>query len=204
MNKLQLLSAIAIMGLSTYSCNTKPGKGSDTNITSTEKTTPVAVKTIDINLVMQSALNGELEMVKDALNNGFNVNSTDLNKRTPLMLAAYNGHDEIVKLLIDKGADVNLTDTIHRTALMFASTGSSVPTVLSLLEAGAKPNMMDNEQNWTAAMMAASEGQLEVLKVLVAHGADLKMIDADGDTCLGFANSKGYTDMANYIKTQLK
>ena len=127
MNKLQLFAAIGIMGFCTCSCNTKPSKSSGADETNTEKTTPAYIKTFDNDLIMQSALNGKIDIVKDALNNGFNVNSTDVNKRTTLMLAAYNGHREIVELLIDKGADVNLTDTIHRTALMFASTGSFAP-----------------------------------------------------------------------------
>ncbi|MRT93515.1 ankyrin repeat domain-containing protein [Ancylomarina sp. 16SWW S1-10-2] len=204
MNKLQLFAAIATMGICTYGCNTKPSKVSGANDINTEKTTPTSVKTFDNDLIMQSALDGKIEVVKDALSKGFNANTTDPNKRTPLMLAAYNGHNEIVKLLIDNGADVNLTDNVNRTALMFASTGLFAPTVTTLLEAGSKPNMIDSEQNWTAAMMAASEGQLEVLKVLVAHGADLKMLDIDGESSLDFANSNGHPAVAQYIKTQLK
>ncbi|WP_372753125.1 ankyrin repeat domain-containing protein [Labilibaculum sp.] len=204
MNKLQLFAAISIIGFSTYSCNTKPPKSNDTNNTNTEKTSVDSVQKIDNDLIMQSALNGEIEIVKDALNKGFNVNFTDVNKRTPLMLAAYNGHNEIVKLLITNNADVNLTDTIHRTALMFASTGPFVPTVLTLLQSGAKPNMVDNEEKWTAAMMASSEGQLEVLKVLVEHGADLKMVDIDGESSLDFAKSNKHTAVYDYITTQIK
>jgi len=118
------------------------------------------------------------------------------------MLAAYNGNIEIVKLLIDKGADVNTTDEIGRTALMFASSGPFVNTVLTLLQAGAKPNLTDKEEDWTAAMMAAAEGQLEVLKTLVAFGADLKMVDIDGESSLDFASSKGHSAVVEYIKSQ--
>jgi ankyrin repeat protein len=202
MNRLQLFASIAIMGFCTSSCNTKSTKTSDANNTNT--TAADSVPTFDNDLIMQSALDGEIEIIENALNKGFNANSTDINKRTPLMLAAYNGHNKIVELLLAKGADVNLTDTIHRTALMFASTGSFAPTVTTLLEAGAKPNMVDNEEKWTAAMMASAEGQLEVLKVLVAHGADLKMVDIDGESSLDFAKSKGHTAVYDYIKTQLK
>lgn len=204
MNKLQLFAATAVIGFSACACNTKPSKVNSANNTSTEKTVPASVKTFDNELIMQAALDGKIETVKDALNKGFNANTIDPNKRTSLMLAAYNGHNEIVKLLIANGADVNLTDNVDRTALMYASTGSSVPTVISLLESGSKPNMIDNEENWTAGMMAASEGQLEVLKVLVSHGADLKMLDIDGESSLDFANSNGHPAVANYIKTQLK
>ena len=53
-------------------------------------------------------------------------------------------------------------------------------------------------------MMAAAEGQLEVLKTLVAFGADLSMVDVDGESSLDFADSKGYSAVAEYIRSQLK
>ncbi|MFV0592002.1 MAG: ankyrin repeat domain-containing protein [Draconibacterium sp.] len=158
----------------------------------------------DKTMIFQASLEGNLQIVLSALNDGFNPNTVDENKRTALMLAAYNGNTEIVKLLIDKGADVNYTDEIQRTALMYASSGPFVNTVLILLQAGAKPNSIEKEENWTAAMMAAAEGQLEVLKELVAFGADLSMVDVDGESALDFAYSKGYSAVAEYIRSQQK
>ncbi len=117
------------------------------------------------------------------------------------MLAAYNGNNEIVKLLINRGGDVNLTDEIERTALMYASTGPFVNTVTTLLEAGAEPNLIEKEENWTAAMMASAEGQLEVLKTLIAYGADLNMVDIDGESSLDFASANGHTAVVEYIKS---
>lgn len=204
MRNLQLLAAIVTIGFCTCSCNTKPSNSKEVSTKNIEQTATKSVKVYDTDLIMESALNGNLETVKEALNNGFNVNTVDANKRTPLMLAAYNGHYELVKLLIENEADVNLTDAVNRTALMFASTGSFVPTVSILLQSGAKPNMIDSEEKWTAAMMAASEGQLEVLKVLVSNGADLKMVDVDGESSLDFAKSKGHKAVADYILKELK
>ncbi|GAF04274.1 ankyrin repeat domain-containing protein [Saccharicrinis fermentans] len=205
MNKLSLLVAITIIASIVYSCDTKTKKTTDTSEISTKKPTTVdSNKSFDIDLLNQSALDGKIETIKNALENGFDANSTDANKRTTLMMAAFNGHTEIVSLLLNNGADVNLTDNINRTALMYASTGPFTTTVLTLLQAGAQPNLIDNEENWTAVMMAAAEGQLEVVKTLVAHGADLTMVDVDGESSLDFANSKGHTQVAEYIKTQIK
>lgn len=204
MKKLHLIAFIALIGLCQYSCNSKTTKSNVQSNSKIEPIVPKSVKVFDNDLIMQSALDGKIEIVKDALINGFDANTADVNKRTPLMLAAYNGHFEIVELLLENGAEVNVADTIHRTALMYASTGSFVPTVSILLQSGAKPNMVDNEENWTAAMMAASEGQLEVLKVLVSNGADLNMVDIDGESSLDFAKSKGHKAVADYIKAQLK
>ncbi|MGQ1786654.1 MULTISPECIES: ankyrin repeat domain-containing protein [unclassified Saccharicrinis] len=205
MNKLILITTITFTVFLAFSCNSTTSKKGETKKPTTEKTaTPASEKIFDRDLIIQSALDGKIGTIKGALENGFDANSTDVNKRTPLMMAAFNGHTEIVLLLINHGADVNLMDNINRTALMYASTGPFAPTVLALLQNGAQPNLMDNEENWTAVMMAAAEGQLEVVKTLVAHGADLKMVDVDGESSLDFANSKGHTQVAEYIKTQMK
>ncbi|MGQ1909781.1 ankyrin repeat domain-containing protein [Marinifilum sp. RC60d5] len=204
MNKLQLLTAVAVMGLLACGCNSKSSKSDGNTNNVVKQSSDVSQFSFDNDLIMQSALDGKMETVKEALENGFDVNFTDSNKRTPLMLAAYNGHFDIVKLLIENGADLNNIDNVNRTALMYASTGSFERTVGLLLQSGAKPNMVDSEENWTAAMMAASEGQLEVLKVLVSYGADLKMVDVDNESSLDFAIANGHPEVAEYIKTQIK
>ena len=148
----------------------------------------------------QAALEGDITKIETALKSGIAVDVKDAEQRTGLMLAAYNGHHRIVKLLIEKGADVNQTDTNNRSALMFASTGPFIPTVTELLNAGADPNIADNVEQWTAVMMAASEGQLEVLKLLIDRGADLTMVDVDGESAYDFAVSKGHQAVADFLK----
>ena len=203
MNKLHFLAIMVIAVFLAYGCNTKNSSEQAEN--ATEKTIK-EIANIEFNTdqLMQSALNGEHKNVEAALNNGFDVNTIDANKRTLLMLASFNGHTELVELLIAKGSNVNLRDGVSRSALMYASTGPFAPTVNILLKAGAEPNMTDDGQNWTPAMMAAAEGQLEVLKVLVKNGADLEMVDVDGESPLYFAKSNGHSEVVKYIQSQLK
>nr|WP_319509478.1 ankyrin repeat domain-containing protein [uncultured Draconibacterium sp.] len=201
MNKLRLIAVMLILSISILSCGTKAGNESKKGESNNESTSYENEKTdFDTSLIFQASLEGNIQIVQDALEEGFEPNIVDENKRTVLMLAAYNGHTEIVKLLINKGANVNSIDEIDRTALMYASTGPFVNTVITLLEAGAKPNLIEKEENWTAAMMAAAEGQLEVLKTLVSYGADLNMVDVDGESSLDFASSNGHTAVVEYIK----
>ena len=202
MDKVHFLIATIITIVLATGCNTA-NKSEKSKNTHSEQTVSSAPKTVlDPDKIMQAALEGNLKTVENALNNDFDVNSTDANKRTLLMLAAYNGHTQMVELLIAKGADINMRDTINRTALMFASTGPFVTTVQALLQSGAEPNLTDDQENWTAAMMAAAEGQLDVLKVLVANGADLNMVDVDGESSLDFAKANGHVEVAKYINTQ--
>lgn len=213
MNKVHFLSVLVITVLLAYSCNSA-NKSEETKAAVAEQANTETIGTketvndtpavkFNIEQIMQAALDGNFKIIEGALNNGFDVNTIDPNKRTMLMLAAFNGHTQIVEFLIAQGSDVNMLDRINRSALMFASTGPFVPTVKALLQAGAKPNLTDDEQNWTAAMMAASEGQLDVLKVLAANGADLTMVDVDGESPLYFAKQNGHIEVAKYIESQL-
>ncbi|WP_167618982.1 ankyrin repeat domain-containing protein [Maribellus sediminis] len=203
MSKPGILVIILIFSIFILSCASKTRNESKTVQSNTEPSlSEYEITDFDTTLIFQASLEGNTQIVQNALDKGFDPNSVDVNKRTALMLAAYNGNTEIVKLLINKGASVNFTDEINRTALMYASTGPFVNTVLTLLEAGAEPNLIEKEENWTAAMMAAAEGQLDVLKILIAYGADLDMVDVDGESSLDFANSNGHTAVVEYIKSK--
>ncbi len=191
---------LVVFLITAVSCQVKHSENQNNDESMTKDSLVVKMDTA---LIFQAALDGNYIVIEKALKDGFKANTMDENKRTLLMLASYNGHEDIVKKLLDSGADVNLTDNMDRTTLMFASSGPFVGAVSMLLKAGADVNKTEKEQNWTAAMMAATEGQLEVLKVLVSFGADLKKIDSDGDTALKFAEAKGYTEMVDFIKSQL-
>ncbi|MCF7958762.1 MAG: ankyrin repeat domain-containing protein, partial [Phycisphaerae bacterium] len=84
------------------------------------------------------ALNGDLENIQAELDNAVDVNSTNPEGRSALMLAAFNGHTQIVDLLIAQGGKVNHQDQAGRTALMYAASGDNLPTVRLLLARQAK------------------------------------------------------------------
>lgn len=188
----------------TMSCNNTSKKSEAQNEKQpTEVEVPVASKTFsqdDYTIFLAAALEDQMEVVKEKLTAGIDVNYQDENRRTALMLAAFNGHVEIVKLLLEKGANVSLVDMTNRTALMFASTGPFVETVKLLLDAGSDVNGIDSHESWTPVMFAAGEGQLEVVKLLVKAGADISMVDVDGESSYDFALSRGHATTASYLK----
>ena len=156
--------------------------------------------TINPEMVMQAALNGDAGSISKAIENGYDVNATDEEQHTALMMAAYNGHSEIVKMLLDHGAKTDIRDNQERTALMYASTGPFNESVKLLLEAGADPNLVDNDEHFTALMFAAAEGQKEVVATLLQHGADKTMVDEDGESAYDFAIANGHTEVAALLK----
>jgi len=64
---------------------------------------------------------GNIEVVKQHLAAGTDVNSKDKDRWTLLHEAASEGHNQIVKLLITKGADVNANDDDGETPLDVAA-----------------------------------------------------------------------------------
>jgi ankyrin repeat protein len=148
----------------------------------------------------QAAHDGELEQVKLFLKQGVNYNAVDQGGQTALMFAAFNGHSEIVLSLIEAGAEIDQRDMVGRTALLYGSTGPFPETVKILLDRGADPNIVDSEEHFSPLMHAAAEGHLEVVKVLIAHGADRSLRDVDGDDAATFAAQSGHLQVLEYLK----
>lgn len=203
MFKSELIFSLILLVTVISSCGNSKTK-SETETVSSEKIETVEKPMVDMDLFFNAALEGNLAFIQNSLDQGVNVNAIDADQRTALMLAAFNGHQPIVKLLLDKGADVKMVDNVNRTALMFASTGPFNATVVELIKAGSDVNATDNHENWTPVMFAAGEGQLEVVKTLVANGADISMLDVDGESALDFARSKGHQNVVGYLQSLSK
>lgn len=78
------------------------------------------------------------------------------------------------------------------TELHFAAYSGDLEGLVSALSAGLDPNAPDDYRGYTAlhwlADMAATGGpRLEMLELLVAHGADLDRISATGQTAVSLA-----------------
>lgn len=161
---------------------------------------PEASQLDSSNELLAATFSGQGRLVRRALDNGANPNTTGEDGRTPLMLAAFNGHTETVRLLLARGAELDTRDPAGRTALMYASSGPNQQTVRLLLGFGANPLSVDSEEQFTALMFAASEGQIEIVEALLEQGSDSRMVDIDGDDALDFAIQNGHTEVAALLK----
>lgn len=168
--------------------------------TNETKTVSTPQKKLTQQEVVEAALYGKTDTVTAALKQGYDVNKRDPEQRTVLMYAAFNGQTPIVKKLIDAGADINVQDSVGTSSLMFAASGPSKETVQVLIDAGAKINMVDNNEHFSALMWAAAEGQLENVKLLLKHKADLTLTDIDGDTAESFAAKAGHTAIVKVLQ----
>ena len=122
--------------------------------------------------ISAACIEGDLERVRQLIQEGKDVNRSDSCGDTPLIWAAYYGHDQVVQELIIAGADVNGKGDIKQTALYWASRRGHSSVIKTLAEAGANPNVQDK---WgvTPLMEAAYLGHANVVVNLIRAGADV-------------------------------
>lgn len=101
---------------------------------------------------------------------------------------------EVVYILLNRGADVNIDNTWRRPPLTIAALHGHVGVVEILLSQKGTYLDSQDENGRTALWMAASEGHEEVLRLLLAAGADPSTADDDDwhDTPLYIARLRGH------------
>ncbi|HYZ84951.1 MAG TPA: ankyrin repeat domain-containing protein [Bryobacteraceae bacterium] len=113
---------------------------------------------------------------------------------TALHLAAVSGTVDALKLLLEAGANPSAKSVADATPLMFSV--SEKEKVRLLLEAGADPNARSKSGRTAFLVASMNPGSLDVLKMLVAKGAEPKAEDARGMNALvgaAFARDLGMT-----------
>ena len=115
------------------------------------------------------------DIVKLLLSHGVDLNIQDHQKRTGLWYACFSGCIDIVKLLLEYGA--NPSELIAQvndgeTLLIRACKKDDFETAKLLLEYGANPNETTEFEN-TALLCAFRNNNLELVKLLLSHGADI-------------------------------
>src|SRR5262245_7959568 len=95
---------------------------------------------------------------------------------TPIAEAVKLADAKMVKMLLDAGAEPEGANEDGQTALMIAINTSELPIVEMLIKAGANVNTIEKFHQQTPLMWAAaaSRNAAEMVKMLLAKGADVK------------------------------
>jgi hypothetical protein len=144
--------------------------------------------------LVAAAERDDLTEVRRLLESGTPVNaSNSILGRTALLAAAGQGYVEVVRLLLERGADVNARSG-GWTPLPLALANGVISEVPELLIAhGADVNAREPDLQSTVLMMAATAGELGLVRALLGKGADVNARDADGRTALDVARSAEVT-----------
>jgi ankyrin repeat protein len=124
---------------------------------------------------------GDARKVRLLLENGADVNTSSLLGRTPLLVAAGTyGSIETVRLLLDNAAAVNGADTTGLAPVIAAAGVNDSAVVKLLVEKGANINARATVGAAVTALMgAASNGNADLTRYLLAHKADVHAISPD-------------------------
>ncbi|MCE4027730.1 MULTISPECIES: ankyrin repeat domain-containing protein [unclassified Microbacterium] len=134
---------------------------------------------------------------------GADVNAKDDIVDSAYLYAGARGHDEILRATLEHGADLRSTNRYGGTALIPASERGHLGTVKILLAAGVDPNHVNN-LNWTALHEAivlgdGSKTYVDIVRTLIAGGADITIRDGDGVLPRDLAAARGYRDIVAAI-----
>lgn len=133
--------------------------------------------TVDgITPLIAASMRGNVEIVETLLSAGADPNMEGLQNGTALVVAAHNEQVAIAKILLEAGAEVNVVMEDAGTPLMLASSAGNSELARLLLDAGADPNLSHGGGLGaiTALGMAAGNGHLETVELLLGSGVELK------------------------------
>ena len=170
--------------------------------------------------LMFAAREDDLASAKLLVKAGADLNAQGGDGKDALSLALFDGSYDVADFLIDSHAKVNQKDAQRFTPLFWAVdrrnmetapnfpwmvTRDPFPLIVKLLDAGADPNAVINSTPRarmregsprivysTAIMRAAFSGDIELVKLLLAHGADPHIISSDRETTLMAACGTGF------------
>jgi len=179
--------------------------------------------------LMFAAREGDVESARLLIAAGADVNAVAGDGKDALGLAIFNGNYAFASLLIDHHSNVNHADAQRFTPLFWAVdrrnmetapnfpwmvTADPLPLIKKLLDAGADPNaLVDNTPRArmragsprivfaTALMRAAFSADLDLVKLLLADGADPRIVSKDSETMVEAAAGLGFIQGYNKGKS---
>lgn len=128
---------------------------------------------------------------------GADVNAKDDQQDSPFLYAGAEGRLQILRLTLAAGADLASTNRYGGTALIPAAHHGHVETVRELLKTKIAIDHV-NRLGWTALLEAiilgdGGERHTEVVRMLVAAGANVNLADGSGVTPLAHARRRSQT-----------
>uniref|UniRef100_A0A1X7UC84 Uncharacterized protein n=1 Tax=Amphimedon queenslandica TaxID=400682 RepID=A0A1X7UC84_AMPQE len=127
-----------------------------------------------------------------------NINHTNEEGKTALMLACKGGCEDIVHSLLPAGANVNIQDNKGWTALMIASEHNHISIINTLLQANAVFDLRTTNGS-NALIIASYQGHYEVVQLFISKKVDCKYQQKDGWNAFMLACENGHTQIVQLL-----
>jgi hypothetical protein len=153
------------------------------------------------NPLVMAVYEEDIELVRELIRKGADVNARETDKMTALHAAVESGNVEIVRILLQTGAKVNARTDSRRTPLMMLDGDAKPELVNLLLKHGAKVTALDDGKSTVLINAANFNVPAEVLQILIGAGAKVDAQNNEGRTALMEA---AYEENLEAVKTLLE
>ncbi|KAK8810748.1 hypothetical protein WA158_007323 [Blastocystis sp. Blastoise] len=145
------------------------------------------------NPIFKIAYDNNMEMMKNLIENGGDVNVLDYQNNTALFWAAKAGNIDMINYLCRNGINVNAKNSIQATALHWAVFSNSSQTITSLIMNGLDPDSKDEDGN-TPLHLACEYHLEESVKELLFNQANPNITNNLGNSPLHLVGKNCWED----------
>lgn len=145
--------------------------------------------------LLRAVKSGDIPAAEALFAKGLDVNTTDPDGNTLLMLAVRGDHFDVAKRLLQRQAKLAGRNRYGETALMLAAAKGDMELVDWMVKNGAGVN----QSGWSPLIYAAWQGKTEVVKYLLKKGADIDAVSPNGVSALMLATRGGHFDTVKLL-----
>ncbi|KAL7909517.1 ankyrin repeat-containing domain protein [Trichoderma velutinum] len=136
-----------------------------------------------------AVVRGHLNLVQLLLENSADVNAIDCYKSTPLHYTLLTSTNEIAKLFLRHGANTAALDVHEYLPLHHAIWKKNIDMTRLLIPKNL--DQLEGYTSWAPTFTAIYVNSVELMQILLEHGADINLIREDGETMVSFLICKG-------------
>lgn len=153
--------------------------------------------------LLLAAYAGLPKMLGLLLYHGAALETVDDEGLSALHWATMENHLETARFLLSRGAEVDRFGSDERSALHLAVISDQLPMTELLLENGADVNMPEGTSGHTPLMLAAKSSSVEIVHLLLSHGANPKLCDRNGLTALDLARMNDHREITTLLEENI-